>query len=287
MQPAPFSLAPCNPPLFRIFTVSMPRTPRQYFRWLLVQLGLFDKAAFRLALNEVRPTDTFLVSFPKSGNTWLRFLIAHLVSDRNDIHFRNLDALVPDVYMSAAVADRLPSPRYIKTHDARLADYPKTIYIVRDYRDVLVSYYHYQLAAKEFSGSFSEYVRTIDTLHPFGSWHAHVEAALDFQSAHPERLHFLHYEELLAAPENELQRIVDFLQIVPKRPLSEAIAACQFARLQELEKKHGSLFNDKSGAAFFREGKSGSWKQTFTPADLERVMQENGRLLQRLGYENA
>lgn len=265
----------------------MPRTPRQYFRWLLVQFGLFDKAAFRFAIDEIRPQDTFIVSFPKSGNTWLRFLIAHLISGRNDISFRNIDELVPDIYTSASLTNKLSSPRFIKTHNNWFADFPKSIYIVRDYRDVLVSYYHYQLAAKEFSGSFRDYIRTIDSLHPFGKWKAHVESALAFQSRFPARIHLMRYEDLLASPDETLEKLVQFLGITPKRSVAEAIAHCAFSRLQKTESEKGSLFHDISGQLFFREGKSGGWKNSFSEDDLRFVLDENGELLKKLGYENA
>ena len=44
----------------------------------------------------VFPDDVFLVSYPKSGNTWTRFLIANLIYPEKHPDFANINVLVPD-----------------------------------------------------------------------------------------------------------------------------------------------------------------------------------------------
>jgi hypothetical protein len=262
----------------------MPRTPKQYFRWLLSCIGLFDKTAFLLAIDEIRKDDIFLVSYPKSGNTWLRFILANLTSNE-EITFRNIDEVVPDIYTSAKKVNALSSPRFIKVHYDWLEKFPKSIYIVRDYRDVLVSYYHYHLGTGEFNGNFSEYIRKVNELHPFGSWKDHTGKALAFRKTNPEKILFLRYEDLLRHPEKEIEKIISFAGIQPKRSVKEIISLTDFTALQNTEKKSGSEFMDRSGKNFFREGRSGSWKDNFSKEDLDFVMMSNGKILKELGYE--
>jgi len=50
---------------------------------------------------EIWPDDIFLVSFPKSGNTWTRFLIANLVHPEEKVGFENIHRLVPDPFATA------------------------------------------------------------------------------------------------------------------------------------------------------------------------------------------
>ena len=45
---------------------------------------------------EVFDDDTFIVSFPKSGNTWTRFLIANLLHPEEPANFDNIDQLIPE-----------------------------------------------------------------------------------------------------------------------------------------------------------------------------------------------
>ena len=49
----------------------------------------------------VFPDDTFVVSYPKSGNTWTRFLIANLVYPEKLPDFRNINYLLPMIQMNS------------------------------------------------------------------------------------------------------------------------------------------------------------------------------------------
>src|SRR5438270_7963003 len=80
----------------------------------------------------VRPDDTMIVSYPRSGNTWTRFLVANLLHPSEDVTFDNIEKLIPDTSsISSRALKRIPSPRYIKTHEYFDHRYPKIIYIVR------------------------------------------------------------------------------------------------------------------------------------------------------------
>ena len=93
----------------------------------------------------VYPDDTFVVSYPRSGNTWTRFLIANLLHPDLNVSFTNIEKLIPDTSSQSNRALRsTPRPRIIKTHEYFDHRYPKLIYIVRDPRDVALSYYDFQ-----------------------------------------------------------------------------------------------------------------------------------------------
>ena len=89
----------------------------------------------------VYPDDVFLVSYPKSGNTWMRFLVGNLVFPNDPITFANVERRVPSIYgMSGRKLRLVPRPRYIKSHEPFHSKYQNVIYVVRDPRDVAVSY---------------------------------------------------------------------------------------------------------------------------------------------------
>jgi estrone sulfotransferase len=263
----------------------MPRTFKQYYRKFLVSIGQFDEAAFRLAIDNVYPNDTFLISYPKSGNTWLRFILANLIHSSEKINFRNIDQFIPDVYSATERVNKIASPRFIKSHHPWFDIFPKSIYIARDYRDVFTSYYHYQKKLGAFSGSIEDFSTQIDTLHSFGTWDEHIHKALTIQEEKPQNILLLKYEDLYQNPEAELQRIIHFLNIKPTLSEKEIIQRCSFASLQELENKHGSQFKDISQANFFREGKPGTWKTELPPELAKMLTNLYAEPLARLGYE--
>src|SRR5580704_2906195 len=83
--------------------------------------------------------DLYLVEFPKSGVTWLCFLMANvnllLSGDKQQqVTFFNLHAFIPEVHASGIVnvpAFMMPRFRMLKSHAEFTTDYPRVFYLVR------------------------------------------------------------------------------------------------------------------------------------------------------------
>ncbi|HKV38100.1 MAG TPA: sulfotransferase domain-containing protein, partial [Blastocatellia bacterium] len=116
-----------------------------------------------LRAHEVWPDDIFLVSFPKSGNTWTRFLAGNLINPDQPASFVNIERAIPDIAGLARKDFRLVArPRIIKSHDCFDPRYRRVVYIVRDPRDVAVSSYYYAKKMKNIGDSTSihAYIKT-------------------------------------------------------------------------------------------------------------------------------
>jgi hypothetical protein len=75
--------------------------------------------------------DTFVVSYPRSGNTWTRFLIANLVFPSENVSFLNIERPIPDTSsQSNRALKRIPRPRIIKSHQYFDPRYRRVLYIV-------------------------------------------------------------------------------------------------------------------------------------------------------------
>src|SRR6516162_9005881 len=128
----------------------------------------------------VLPDDVYLVSYPKSGNTWIRFLIANVVYPEQNPDFSNINDLLPDLEdMAIRDLKHVPRPRLLKSHQYFDPRYPKVIYIVRDPRDVAVSTYYFRIKRRAIADDFplpqfvSCFVRG-ELNHSYGTWFENV-----------------------------------------------------------------------------------------------------------------
>src|SRR5437764_14210828 len=77
----------------------------------------------------VLPDDVYLVSYPRSGNTWTRFLIANLLDHENPPSFADIEARIPAINLwPDKFLLRLPRPRILKSHEYFDPRYPRVIY---------------------------------------------------------------------------------------------------------------------------------------------------------------
>ena len=244
----------------------------------------------------VYPDDTFVVSYPRSGNTWTRFLIANLLHPEEPATFANIERLVPDAEaQSSRALKRVPRPRCIKSHEYFDHRYPRVIYIVRDPRDVALSYYHFARKYRHIDDAYplTRYVDEFIAGHlssaDWGSWGENVGTWL---SAREKDLNFLllRYEDMKQDPAQELARLAKFLRVDASRERFEEIIQRSSAQhMRELERKQSdewvSTKNHRKDIPFVGSAISGGWKEKLPTESIIQIESTWGALMQYLGYE--
>lgn len=240
-------------------------------------------AAAKLQLvSETCPSDIFIASYPRSGNTWMQYLIVGMALDLNPRLAPDplVQSLVPDVH-ATKFYKRFGTPTFFKTHHLPQPEYQRVIYLVRDGRDAMVSYFHYLTDLGE-APDFLNLVATGEGLFPC-RWHEHVEAWLG--NPHGAEMMIIHYETLKRDTVGELERICQFAGLERDRSLLERIAQnATFAAMRERETKLGWQDTWPKDKAFVRRGIVGSFKDEMPEPVLETFMESSASALRRLGY---
>ena len=83
-----------------------------------------ERRRFTWIPDTVYPDDTFIVSYPKSRNTWVRFLLANALYPNTDVDFHTIHELIPEVGEEGKRRSELPLPRLLKSHAPYQAAYP-------------------------------------------------------------------------------------------------------------------------------------------------------------------
>jgi sulfotransferase family protein len=252
-----------------------------------------DKAERNFA---VFPDDVFVVSYPRSGNTWTRFLIANLVYPAENVSFTNIERLIPDTSsQSNRALKRTPRPRIIKTHQYFDHRYRKMIYIVRDPRDVALSMYNFQRKYRQIpddyplQSSVDDFVRGNLISADWGSWGENV-ASWVYTRSHSQDFLLLRYEDMIADTSRELARIARHLGIEASSDrLQSVIDRSSADRMRELEKQEENQWvatkKHRKDIPFVGVAKAGGWRTNLPQSCVEQIESAWGDLMIRLGYE--
>jgi peroxiredoxin len=226
-----------------------------------------------------RADDIFVVTYPRSGTTWMQMILYQLTTD-GGMDFAHITQVCPWFERSlkdGTAYDALPAPRVFKSHLSyrKIPKGPcKYIYVARDGKDVAVSYYHFCQSHMGFKGTFDEFFeRFLQGEVPFGSWFRHVRGWWQHREAN---VLFLRYEELTADLPGCLRRIADFcgLEIAPER-WPGILERCSF----DFMKRHESQFDPLTAMLYergfrpqshFRRGRAGAWCQQLNPRQARR-----------------
>lgn len=263
----------------------------------LMHTGQRNAAAFagrRRFIRSLRPMDIFVVTYPKSGTNWLRFFLANIMLSRHSeqptqLTLRNCGNYVPDAnseYFGRISLDKygnLPDPRIFTVHAPYEDRLPRVVYVVRDPRDVLLSYYYYHKRnVPDFGMPMDDFVAQRD-LWP-GDWGAHVSGWLDH--AEPNRVLLVRYEDLLFDTTQQFHRILDFCDITySSEVLERAVASSSFGNMQSLEAQFGVReVRGDSNVPLMRRGKHGAWRDELSEASIALIEDRYSSLMERLGY---
>ncbi|XP_071550981.1 sulfotransferase 1C4-like [Panulirus ornatus] len=205
--------------------------------------------------------------------------------EHSDILMANLRKACPDGNpndgMTLQLADAMPGARTLKTHlpfsllNPRLLDTSKVVCVMRNPKDVVVSYHHQSrlFNIHTYVGSFDQFVRYfVDDDLLYGPYWLHVKEVWEKRD-HPN-LHIIFYEDLSMNNMAELQKLNDFLGTnLTGEQLQKIAKYTSFGEMKAREEEESFLKDAnvlvqdtvKSDGGFFRKGVVGNWKQRLSP----------------------
>ena len=237
--------------------------------------------------------DAFVASYPRSGSTWLRFLLCEILS-RRPAEFENVNRDLPDVGGHVKAARLLPGGgRLVKTHERYRPEYSKAIYLVRDGRDVLLSEFAYEKALERFPGNFDDFLRLFlaGKVNGYGAWHHHVETWLDSPLNENGNLLLIRFEDMRQNTSRTLEHVLSFLGAeVNQNVIQQAIENNSVDAMRTKEERSPQLGKrppqprDDGRGRFIRSGSVRGWQGKLTDQQIHLIEQEAGDVLARMKY---
>ncbi|WP_162249688.1 sulfotransferase domain-containing protein [Altererythrobacter sp. Root672] len=230
-----------------------------------------------------------LVSYPKSGRTWVRFILAHYFAAKArhpDLDTETMFGFAPNFDLDPTRgipafirrADAAAVPLIPSTHSrftSRIPPELPVLFVVRDPRDVMASSYHHVTRHKQsFTGDMDDFLSDNEQGLPeyfrfMNSWGRELK----------RRPHYVvSYEGLISDAVSEMARALQFLnQRVDLPALEQAVELSSFDKLRALELTKGIPGHayDKSDpdALRMRRGKVGSFEDELSAAQ-KRLIEE-------------
>jgi hypothetical protein len=242
-------------------------------------------------------SDTIFVCFPKCGSTWLEIILTQYLVAKYGVKAEGIRDLfrvtrqLQDLDVVVRTHDDDPHLKRIGEFERDKGKYrnKKVLMLVRDPRDVLISYYFEYTKKKEnqaaglppFKGTPDEFLH-----YPIGG----IEAIIEFYNiwaenhAVPREFHLVRYEDIHSDTVAEIERVLRFIgeSEVDQEVLRKAIDFASFDNMRSLEERGvaGLRLNphvakgDTEGYKT-RKGKVGGYVDYLSPtasADMEQVI---------------
>lgn len=277
-------------PVARTIDGSTPRHPR-----LDALRARVYGVPLRMAVSKpfVRNRPVYFCSYPKTGRTWLRFLLsdymARVFELDTDVDLSNMFEVLPNLSMhrrrgirAFAYRDDLRVPLVLATHapfDAALfARRTDIVLLLRGVHDVIVSsYFHSTRQRREserFRGSLCDFIDdpykgVARFARYYNDWAVQVGRAPSLIAT---------YERLHSDQEAALLALLEFLRLpLDNDALTAAREAAAFDAMKSLERREGvdGRRHDPSDpeAMRVRKGRVGGYTEYLDGRDIERISQ--------------
>lgn len=242
------------------------------------------------------PSNAFIhASYPKSGNTWLAFMILSYMHEKR-MHTEIANDLIQSWHGPTTYSVNTPLT-LIKTHTKNTSYFNKipTLLLVRDPRNIVVSYYeglrkHGHIALDLKIGRFVEEFVTGIKYDQFGTWSSCIESYLASANA-KSHLHILKYEDLEKNTNEELGKVISFLDLkLNKQNLVESIKNSSRENMRHDQKKNRKSIDRKNNALpgfenqLFTNKDSRNWDKFLSPKDSEIILEEFGETMEKFNY---
>ncbi len=216
-----------------------------------------------------------LVSYPRSGNTFLRNVLFEVYGIASSTYLKA--GFGPDEgWQEATVVKTHHLPEELP-HDLMQC---KIVLLVRDGRDAVVSFAHHRkdVVAPEstFNQNLNEAIYAAEGSH-FGGWSTHTEMWLQRADL------VIHFEDLIENPIVQCERLKAFLDL----PEPNIQKLPSFSSLKNGQPEYGSgkyVTTKNLASSWFRKGQVNGWKDELTDFQHTLFWHLHGEMMEQMGY---
>ncbi|KAM3592454.1 uncharacterized protein V6R79_019176 [Siganus canaliculatus] len=234
------------------------------------------------------PSDILIATYPKAGTTWTQEIVDLLRHNGDAEACKRAPTAVRSPFLEIFSPPPVPSgldllltmdpPRLIKTHlpiqlvpPAFWENKVKTIYVARNAKDNLVSYYHFDCMnlTQPDPGPWDGYIKKfMQGELSWGSWYDHVKGY--WAEREKRNILYIFYEDMKENPRREVERIAKYLDLnVSDEVLTRIVELTSFKNMKDNPMANYSTIPsdvlDHSISPFMRKGVVGDWTNHFTP----------------------
>ena len=273
-----------------IWLASYPKSGNTWFRVFLSNLRSESKDPVSINALHSTPIASSRVLFDEYAGT-----------SGSDLSLEEIDNLRPSVYRE--ISGNSEELSFHKVHDAWKKNsrgepiFPpdvtrSVIYFIRDPRDVAVSFAHHSsasfekmvknMADPEFSFCDKDSKLYNQLRQNLSTWSGHVKSWVD-ESGLPVLL--LRYEDMKANPFHEFKKAVNYLGLqYSDEQIRQALKNSDFSQLKKMEEEEGFSEKPIKMSSFFREGKSGGYREVLSEELVREIVGVHGEVMGRFGY---
>lgn len=217
-----------------------------------------------------RADDLYIAAFPRSGSTWLRTMLAAVKWPDEELVPLLYNTRMPAVSIrNVSLIRKVESPRLIMTHGLWTPEMKRAIYVVRDGRDALVSFYHYKTTRAGVEMPFDEFLKGYANGRYGKRWEQNVQSWLG-EARHRlgENLHIVHFEKLKSDTKKTLEGVCHFADIpVTDEMLERAAKLSSIESMKAIEQRESGK-DLAPDASFYRGGRTGQWQDYLVGEEL-------------------
>ncbi len=229
----------------------------------------------------------FIASYPRSGSTWLRTMLTNVIDPNSNSNPAVFNKVIPGTTLTRLwLAYHTPKPHLLSTHSVYRRNIKRVVYVLRDGRDSMLSFYRYTTVRIGIDMDFERWFSFYKKGWYGPRWDQHVESWLTKgRDRLRENMLVVRYEDCCVEPHGNLEKVCDFFGIkFTPNDIDRAVKLSSIDNMKRWESRTlGSISSEN--ASFYRgKNKAPEWTDMLNDHQRNEFMHMSENALRLGGY---